>query len=137
MDLDCKAGCAALTMCACSPEVKKAGCPALPELAEAAEHEKNDFMVRAETLLQNEASKKDLKSKKYVERDAHMHKQENIRLRLLYQELQLDISFGIFSLGSFAWKLGSVAWKLSFGLVRFQHFAWQLLFRDVRLGSFA
>ena len=73
MDLNCKAGCAALTMCACSPEVKKAGCPALPELAEAAEHEKNDFMVRAETLLQNEASKKDLKSKKYVERDAHIH----------------------------------------------------------------
>ena len=129
MDLNCKAGCAALTMCACSPETKKAGCPALPELAEAAEHEKNDFMVRVETLLQDEASEKDLKSKKYVERDAHMHKQENIRLRLLYQELQLDISFRMFSLGSFAWKL-------LLGICRLETFVWARPLSKCRLATF-
>ena len=55
MDRSCKAGCAALTPTSCSSEVKQAGCSALPELAEAAEVEKNDFMVRVEAALTNEA----------------------------------------------------------------------------------
>ncbi len=62
MDRSSKAGYAALPPTSCSSEVKQAGCSALPELAEAAEVEKNDFMVRVEAALTNEAGKKELKS---------------------------------------------------------------------------